>query len=147
MLQRTVIKKMSEDFNTQQDEQEERSLCRDLAHTTCIQLWPRGYGGYCGQKHDVNVSGLDCRVSRTPGAEWTRFFSSCVVYFYAVVRGYRRRPLGGVVERLRGLENVTEASIRTVVSSTWEKCHFWVHCVFSFTGVNISDEENPKAFC
>lgn len=51
------------------------------------------------------------------------FFSS--IYFYAGVRGYRRRPLGGVVEWLRGLESVTGASIHTVMSSTWEKCHFW----------------------
>lgn len=65
------------------------------------------------------------------GAEWTRFFFSCVVYFYAGVRGYHRRPLGGLVERLRGLGNVTGASIHTVVSSsTWEKCHFWVDYPF-----------------
>lgn len=74
------------------------------------------------------------------------FFFSCVVYFYAGVRGYCRRPLGGVVERLRGLENFSGASIQTVVSSMWEKCHFWVNYpfqFFSFPDVNISDRK-PK---
>lgn len=64
------------------------------------------------------------------------FFLLLFVCFYGGVHGYRRRPLGGVVEQLRGLENVTGASIPTVVRSMWEKCHFWVKYpfhVFSFT--------------
>lgn len=95
-------------------------------HTTCAQDLTRRLQWIFLAKIMVLLSPfqvtLDRRVFLTLGRHCVRSMGTRC--------GYHSRSLGGILQHLRGLENVTRSSIGVSVSSKRAGYRFWVSCPF-----------------